>query len=44
MSLFRAANGWVRPKKGPLTKICHTYPITMELGSYTLPNEDQINV
>ena len=28
------------PPPPPLTKICHTYPTKMKLGSYTLPKED----
>ena len=31
--LFRAAHGWSGGKKTPLPKICHTYPITMKLGT-----------
>ena len=31
-------------KKTSLTKICHTYPAMMELGSYTLPKEDSKNI
>ena len=29
---------------GGLPKICHTYPTTMKLGSYTLPKEDPKNI
>ena len=31
--LFRAAHGWSGGKKTPLPKICHTYPVTMKLGT-----------
>ena len=31
-------------QKGPLSKICHTYPTMMKLGSYTLPKEDPKNI
>ena len=34
--------GW--GQKGPLPKICHTYPAIMKLGSYTLPREDPKNI
>ena len=30
---FGAAHGWRGSKKGPLPKICHTYPTMMELGT-----------
>ena len=30
-------------QKDPLPKICHTYPTTMKLGSYTLPKQDPKN-
>ena len=33
MSLFGAAHGWARCKKAPLSKICHTYPAIMKLGT-----------
>ena len=35
MVLFRAAHGWPPKKaqKGPLPKICHTYPTMMKLGT-----------
>ena len=45
MCIFGAADGWgggfLPP---PLSKICHTYPKMMKLGSYTLPKEDPENV
>ena len=31
--VFRAAHGWSGGKKIRLPKICHTYPITMKLGT-----------
>ena len=31
--VFRAAHGWSGGKKTRLPKICHTYPITMKLGT-----------
>ena len=33
MGLLGAAHGWVGSKKSPLTKICHTYPTMMKLGT-----------
>ena len=36
--------GWGGGQKGPLPKICHTYPTMMKLGSYTLPKEDPKNI
>ena len=30
--------------KGPLPNICHTYPIMMKFGSFTLPKEDPKNI
>ena len=33
MGLFEAAHGWKGVQKGPLPKICHTYPTTMKLGT-----------
>ena len=32
MGIFRDANGW-GGQKGPLLKICHTYPAMMKLGT-----------
>ena len=47
MGRFGAAHGWggggLGYKKLPLSKICHTYPTLMKLGSYTLPKEDPKN-
>ena len=31
-------------KKAHLLKFCHTYPITMKVGSYTLPKKDLKNI
>ena len=31
-------------QKGPLSKICHTYPTMMKLGSYNLAKEDSKNI
>ena len=31
-------------KKGPLLKICHTYPTMMKLGSYSLTKQDPNNI
>ena len=39
LTLFRV----VRGQKGPLSKICHTYPTMMKLGSYKLTKEDSKN-
>ena len=33
MGIFGAANGWRLPKKPPLPKIGHTYPIIMKLDT-----------
>ena len=44
MGLFGAAHRWGGQKGPPLSKICHTYPTMMKLGSFTLPIEDQKNV
>ena len=33
MGFFGAAHGWEEGKKDPLTKICHTYPTMMKLGT-----------
>ena len=33
MGFFGAAQGWGRPKGTPLSKICHTYPRRMKLGT-----------
>ena len=33
MGIFRATHGWGEGKKAILPKICHTYPITMKLGT-----------
>ena len=43
MGFFQAAHRWGEPKSPPtsLTKICHTYPIMMKLGSYNLPKKIQ---
>ena len=43
MGLFGAAHRWGGggQKGPPLTKICHTKPTMMKLGSFTLPIEDQ---
>ena len=35
MGLFGAAHGWGE-KKGPLPKICHTYPTMIKLGTVIL--------
>ena len=43
MGIFRAAHGW-GGQKGPLSKICHTYPTMMKLGSYNLAKEDPKNI
>ena len=43
MGIFRAAHGW-GSQKGPLPKICHTYPTMIKLGSYTLPQKDPENI
>ena len=48
MGLFGDAYGWGGGEAGggqksPLYKICHTQPIMMKLGSYTLPKEDPKN-
>ena len=40
LGLFGAAHGWGL-KKGPLPKICHTYPT---VHSYNLPKEDPKNI
>ena len=42
MCVFGAAHGW-GGKKPTLSKICHTNPTVMNLGSYTLPKEDPKN-
>ena len=34
------SHGWGEGKKACLSKICHTCPTLMKLGSYTLPKED----
>ena len=45
MGIFGAAYGWGGQKgTPPLTKICHTYPTMMKLGSYSLPKEDPKNI
>ena len=48
VGFFGAAHGWWGGggwgQKGPLPKICHTYPAIMKLGSYTLPKEDPKNI
>ena len=33
MGFFGAAHGWGGGKKGPLPKICHTFPAVMKLGT-----------
>ena len=33
MGIFGAAHGWRRPKRCPLVKICHTYPVMMKLDT-----------
>ena len=33
MGIFRAAHRWEEGKRGPLPKICHTYPTMMKLGT-----------
>ena len=45
MAIFGTAHGWGGGAKTPasLYKICHTYPIKMNLGSHTLPKEDPKN-
>ena len=40
MGFFGAVQGLEGDQKGPLPKICHTYPTMMKLGSCTLPKED----
>ena len=44
MGIFGAAQGWGVAKSSSLPKICHRYPTTMKLGSYTLPKEDPRNI
>ena len=36
MGIFGAAHGWGGRQKGPLPKICHTYPAIMKLGTVML--------
>ena len=43
MGIFAAAHGYGGPKRPHLPKLCHTYPTTMKLGSYTLPKKDPNN-
>ena len=33
MGLLGPAHGWGEGKKAPLSKICHTYPTLMKLGT-----------
>ena len=33
MGLSGVAQGWGWPKRSPLPKICHTYPVKMKLGT-----------
>ena len=44
MGLLGAAHGWGWGKKAPLPKICLTYLIMMNLGSFTLSKGDQKNI
>ena len=43
MGFLGAAHEW-GAKSPPPSKICHTYPTMMKLGSYTLPKEDPKNI
>ena len=52
MDFFGAAHGWGWGGgggggwvlRGSLSKICHTYPTMMKLGSYALRKEDPRNI
>ena len=43
LGLLTDGRGGKKPPPSPFSKICHTYPTLMKLGSYTLPKEDPKN-